>query len=440
MKQFILVIVGVCMTLLTFENCVMKNPHDSIAPGIWRATLKLEGKGFDKKFKAKDRSEQLKDEITGGELPFNFEVKYENGNEVYLEIINGEERIKVDDITIGRNRRTGTDTLTIAFPHYESRIEAIYEENVMEGKWIVETKENYKIPFVAFHGRDYRFSTLRKQPKIDLSGKWEVHFSPDTEDEYPAIGEFKLEGNHLTGTFQTETGDFRFLEGTMQANKVYLSCFDGSHAFLYEAKVLDDDTMIGAFWSGSHYKTTWTAKRNPNFQLTNADSLTYLKPGYDKVSFKFPNAKGESISLEDDQYKGKVRLVQILGTWCPNCADETAFLSEYYNASSKESLEVIGLAFEKHRDKDKSFQAIERFKSKFNVNYEVLLANGSSSKKEASDLLPMLNKIISYPTLIFIDKKGKVRKIHTGFSGPATSQYANYKKSFKAFVDQLISE
>jgi len=320
-------------------------------------------------------------------------------------------------------------------------IEAIYEENVMEGKWIVDSKENYSIPFVAFHGRDYRFSTLRKTPVMDVAGKWEVHFSESTEDEYPAIGEFKTNKNHLTGTFLTETGDFRFLEGTIQANKVYLSCFDGSHAFLYEAKILEDNSMIGAFWSGSHYKTTWKAKKNNTFTLADPDTMTYLNPGYNSFDFSFPNKEGIQVTLKDDRFKDKVKLVQILGTWCPNCADETQFLSDFYNKNnSQNKVEIIGLAFERYKNKEKAFGAIDNFKKRFDVNYEVLLANGSSSKKEAGEVLPMLNKVISYPTLIFIDKKNKVRRIHTGFSGPATSKYEGFKEEFSTFINQLINE
>ncbi len=428
--------------ILTLQNCVMRHTHDSIAPGIWRATLKLEGSSVKEKFKAKDRSENVIDEITEGELPFNFEVKYEADKKtLYFEFINGDERIRVDDIVIGRNRRTGTDTLSIRFPHYQSRIEAIYEENVMEGEWIVDSKENYSIPFVAFYGKDYRFSTLRKKPTLDLNGKWEVQFSPNTEDEFPAIGEFKANENHVTGTFLTETGDFRFLEGTVQANKLYLSCFDGAHAFLYEAKILEDQSMIGAFWSGNHYKTTWTAKKNPNVQLADPETMTYLKPGFESFDFSFPDKNGTMISLKDDRYKGKVKLVQILGTWCPNCADETQFLSEYYNTlKGEKDVEIIGLAFERYKEKEKAFNAIGNFKKRFDVNYEILLANGSSSKKEAAEVLPMLNKIISYPTLIFIDKNNKVRKIHTGFSGPATSKYEGFKKDFASFINQLKNE
>ncbi|MGB1218077.1 MAG: TlpA disulfide reductase family protein, partial [Saprospiraceae bacterium] len=233
--------------------------------------------------------------------------------------------------------------------------------------------------------------------------------------------------------------DYRFLVGTIQDNKMYLSCFDGSHAFLFEAKVLEDKTLIGSFRSGTHYKSTWSAKRNPDFKLDDASTLTYLKNKDDKFTFAFPNTEGKTISLEDEKYQGKAKIIQILGTWCPNCADETEFLMEYLKNNPNEDLEVIGLAFEKHKTADKTNAALNTFKKRFDVNYEVLWA-GSSSKSKAAEALPMLNAIISYPTMIFLDKNNNVTYIHTGFSGPATSKYEGFKKDFDKRVKQLVKE
>jgi len=74
------------------------------------------------------------------------------------------------------------------------------------------------------------------------------------------------------------------------------------------------------------------------------------------------------------------------------------------------------------------------------VEYPVLFA-GTNDRTSAAKSLPMLNHILGYPTTIFIDKKGNVRKIHTGFSGPATgNDYTRFKESFIRFIDKLIAE
>ncbi len=419
----------------------MDNTYTGVAPGTWRGVLKLENRPKIQNKKGEPLPELMNiqfEEVTGGELPFTFDVKYTDEENFYVEIINGEERIKLDDIKIGRDRKTAKDTMWIQFPYYQAYIKAIYEENVMAGEFVSLKRKNYSIPFEARFGKSWRFTELKKEPALDLNGKWEVDFL-DEDDPYKAIGEFTQKGNHLTGTFLTETGDYRFLEGTVQANKLYLSCFDGAHAFLFEAKILEDNTLLGSFRSGTHYQTLWKAKRNPDFKLADPYEMTYLKEGYDKFTFAFKNPEGKLIDLEDEAYTGKVKLVQIMGSWCPNCMDETSFLVDYFNKNKTMDVPTFALAFESHRNSDKANQAIRRYKKNLGINYEVVYA-GYASKKEAGEVLPMLNKIISFPTLLFIDKKNQVRKIHTGFSGPATSKYDSFTKEFDAFLKELVAE
>ncbi len=422
---------------------VVDNQFTGLAPGIWRGVLEIEPKFISSNPKGQPLPEKMNiqfEEVADGELPFQFEVIYENDNDFYINVINGEERIKVDqsDIKVGIDRQTGKDTVWIDFPIYESYIKGIFEGGLIDGEWVVKNRKNYSIPFKGHHSQDYRFTNLRKKPKLDMTGKWEVYFG-EGEDTDAAIGEFVQEGNELRGTFLTETGDYRFLEGTVQANKFYLSCFDGSHAFLFEGKINEDETLIGTFRSGKHYKTTWTGKRNPNVQLTDPNKLTFLKDGYDSIEFSFPNEKGQIVSLKDERYKNKAKIVQILGTWCPNCRDETNFLVDYLKNNPDKNIEIIALAFEKYRDPKKAKNAIQIYKNKFKMPYEMLLA-GYSNKKEAAESLPMLNHILSYPTMIFLDKNDKVRKIHTGFAGPATSQYEAFAKEFEEFVAELVAE
>ncbi len=431
------------LLIFVFNSClVADHPFPAIAPGIWRAVLKLDPEFITPNPRGEPLPEKLNmkfEEVTQGELPFTFEVKYNPDQTFYLEIINGDERIKVDDISMGREKRSARDTILIRFPEYDSYIRVYSEGNVMQGEWVVASKKDYRIPFLAKHGQGHRFTTLQKPPAADLSGKWEVTMETETDHPFKAIGEFVQQGNYLKGTFLTETGDHRFLEGTVQANKAYLSCFDGSHAFLYEAKILEDGTLIGSFRSGTHYKTLWEAKRNPDFQLANPDQLTFLKPGYEKFSFAFKNSEGKIISLDDPAYRNKVKIIQLMGTWCPNCMDETHFLLNYLKENPNPDLVVIGLAFERYDDPAKAMNAIRTYKKRLSIPYDVLHA-GSSNKEKAALALPMLNQVLSYPTTIYIDRNDQVRRIHTGFSGPATSQYEAFKTDFQSFVSNLLAE
>ena len=438
MKNTNLFIFFLLVSVLLHSCITVDNTFEGLPPGTWRAVLKLDDrpKVVNKKAEPLPELVGLKfDEVMDGELPFTFKVVHDSETEFHIEIKNGDENIMVSDITIGLDRSTAKDTVIINFPLYETYIRAIFEERVMEGYWVNPSRGNYRIPFVAYHGQGHRFSTLKKKPVTDVSGKWEVTFQ-DEDKPYKGIGEFVQKDNYLTGTFLTETGDYRYLEGEIQADKIYLSVFDGAHAFLFEAKLIDGK-MIGSFRSGRHYKTLWEAERNEDFKLTDANELTFLKEGYDKIEFEFPNTEGKMVSLADSKYQGKAKIIQIFGTWCPNCRDETNFLVDYLKNNPQPDLEVIALAFEKNRELDKATATVKRYKEKLKLPYEMLIA-GYSDKKEAAKSLPMLNHILSYPTMIFIDKNDKVRKIHTGFNGPATSEYENFKKDFAATVAEIV--
>ena len=430
------------LLLLVLASCVfVQQRYAFLPPGPYRGVLELEYNPIVPNPKGAPLPEKVDlefDEVTDGQLPFTFDVVYENDSAFHLVIHNGEEEIMVPakDISAGRDQRAGRDTLRIDFPVYDTHISAYHEENVIEGVWVVHYRDNYSIPFKGYFGKGFRFTPLRKEPAADLSGNWAVNFEGDlSEDPYPGVAEFTQQGNELTGTFRTETGDYRYLQGTVQGNKLYLSVFDGSHAFLFEGLIREDGSLSGSFRSGRHYLTKWSATRDDNAELTDPDALTRLREDI-PLTFAFPDAEGDTVRLSDIEGP---KLVQLFGTWCPNCRDETKFLQQYLQENDTKDLKVIALAFERYgADDARSRQAILRYRENMNVDWPILLA-GSDDKNEAGRALPMLNKVISYPTMLFVDRDNRVRRIHTGFNGPATSKYAAFKQSFDTSVKELIS-
>lgn len=367
------------------------------------------------------------------------EVIYETDTTFRIEIQNGEEVtvVPAKNIITGRDQQAGRDTIRIDFPVFDTHISAYHEENIIEGVWVIHYRDNYRIPFKAAFGKDHRFTTLRKEPVADVSGKWAVTFGKGDEDPFPGIAEFQQNGNHLTGTFRTETGDYRYLEGTVQLDKLYLSVFDGSHAFLFEAIIKEDGTLSGTFRSGRHYLTNWTAKRDDSFTLVNPDEMTLMNEDI-PLSFSFPTIDGEMVSLDDEKYVGKPKLIRIMGTWCPNCREEAVFIRDYLANNDTKDLEVISLAFEKYGvDDERSKASVKRFQENMQVPWPILLAGGSD-KAAAGRALPMLNKIFSYPTLLFVDRDNKVKRIYTGYNGTATSEFEAFKNGFEATVADLI--
>ena len=430
------------LTLLTSCTFVQER-YPVLPPGPYRGLLEIEYNPIvpnPKGAPIPEKTDLEFEEVLEGQLPFNFDVVYETDTTFRMEIHNGEETIIVPakDIVFGRDQNAGRDTIRIDFPVYDTYISAYHEENVIEGVWVVPYRNDERIPFKAYFGKGFRFTPMRKEPAADLTGTWEVTFGRGDETPYPGIAEFTQNRNELTGTFRTETGDYRYLEGTVQGDKAYLSVFDGAHAFLFEAKLNAAGELNGTFRSGRSYLTNWTARRNANATLANPDSLTQML-GDEPLSFAFPDANGQVVSLDDERYQGKPKLIKIMGTWCPNCRDEAEFLKEYLAKNETGDLEVIALAFERYgADDPRSRRAVARYEANMDVPWPVLLA-GNYNKDDAGQVLPMLNKVISYPTLLFVDRNNQVQRIHTGFNGPATSQYEDFKRSFDASVQELIS-
>ena len=170
---------------------------------------------------------------------------------------------------------------------------------------------------------------------------------------------------------------------------------------------------------------------------------TKIKPGSGKLNFSFKDMDdSHQVSITDKAFENKVVVVQILGSWCPNCMDETKFLSEYYKKNHQKGVEIIGLAYERTTDFESSQKALQPFKKRFDVKYPILITGVTvSDSLLAEKTLPQLENIDAFPTTIFVDKKGNIRKVQTGFNGPATGEhYAEFKKEFDEIIERLLPE
>jgi thiol-disulfide isomerase/thioredoxin len=377
--------------------------------------------------------------VAGKRVPFLFEVeKDEAGNFVWT-LLNGQERFRLDEVI-------QKDSLfTIPLYIFDAEIEATVSQTnrALQGVWRRRSfGKATDLPFSAEKTEKPRFEATQP-PATDFSGSWETYFLKANGDSVPALATFSQKGASLTGTFQTKTGDYRFLEGIVEGNTLKLSGFDGATATRFEATLDATDqkkTLKGDFWAGATTHQTWQATLNPNFQLPDAESLTKLKQGFDKIQFRFPNIEGQEVSLADTRFENKVVIIQILGTWCHNCMDEVAFLAPFYEKNKDKGLEIVGLAYEQTDDFEQAQKRLQRLRDKMKVGYELLFA-GTNERQFVEQSLPMLEGTIAFPTTIFIDKKGKVRKIHTGFSGPSTgASYQAHIDKISTFVAQLLNE
>ncbi len=377
---------------------------------------------------------RLELDLNGNTLPVTFTFEPRDSALVML-LHNSTETITVSDLDIHG------DSISIRMPLFDSEFRGkLVGDSSITGSWHNYLKgPDYRIPFRALAGNKPRF-TPSATHSVDLSGTWRGHFSPQTADAYNALGEFQTGPDGVvSGTFMTETGDYRYLEGRAVGDSLLLSSFDGSHAFLFKA-VLRNDTLHGDYLSGTHWREPWFAVRDASYSLRDPDSLTTLREGYDMVDFSFTDTDGRVVSSSDKTYRGKPLMVQIMGSWCPNCVDETRLLNEVYTKYHERGLEVLAIAFEKYEDPEVALRGLRRFKETLGVQYP-LLYGGSASKEEASRKLPFLDRLMSYPTCIFIDRSGVVRRIRTGFYGPGTgAHYDHYKSNLDQFITSLLDE
>jgi thiol-disulfide isomerase/thioredoxin len=370
----------------------------------------------------------------GGDL-LPFEIGFiQNGEKWTMEAYHAEEILTFDEVVV-----TG-DSIKVTMGTFDSEIRAkITDNKLIEGVFTKNYAKNYFVPFKAEKVEKSRFEVPEK-PASDFSGKWKTEFVEADGDVYPAVGIFTQNGDKITGTFLTKLGDYRYLEGNVSGNSFFLSTFDGNHLFLFSGELQADGSVTGRFRSGPKSKETFIANRDENYELPDAFSLNYLKEGYDAFSFTFPDVNGNPVSNQDEKFRDKVVLVQIFGTWCPNCVDETKFLAPWYEKNKDRGIEIIGLAFESKPEFEYASGRVKKTIEKLNANYTFLIA-GISDKKKASEALPALNEVLAFPTLIYIDKKGKVRKIHTGFTGPGTGDYYDrWVAEHEALVKEMVEE
>ncbi len=371
----------------------------------------------------------------GGDLPFGLDLE-RKGQGWVAYLINGRERLEVTDVTV-----TGTK-IDIRMPGYENRLTAVAAGNRWQGELVLDKLggKDQHIPLHAEPSRPYRFFPREPGAVANVAGRWSVTFAEDNGPSETAVGEFTQSHDVVTGTVLTDTGDHRFLAGQVHGDELYLSTFDGAHVFLYKAKILPDGSLAGDFWSGAAYHERWTAKRDAQAALRDAYSLTSMRPGAKSFDFAFPDLSGNLVSSKDPRFRGKVLIVALSGSWCPNCHDEAAFLAPLYRDYRARGLEIVALMFEHFGDFDRAAAATTRFRQHYGIEYTTLIA-GVSDKDDAARKLPMLDRVYAFPTMIFIDRKGEVRKIHTGYSGPATGEhYTQFVAEINSTLDQLLAE
>jgi thiol-disulfide isomerase/thioredoxin len=332
------------------------------------------------------------------------------------------------------------DTIFYGFPAQDAEWRIAYNEDFSDarGWWINYNKKTPVRYPVHLHKTILELTEVEQTP-FNISGKWKVLFEPGTPNEEVLVGIFEQDGgNFVYGSFLSETGDYRYLHGDVADGKLHLQTYTGYWAFVVEADLIGSNEMTGVFYSGGKSSSPFKATRDETVQLRNEAELTYLIKRDERVVLNnLIKLNGRKTNL-DLSKNGQLTLIQIMGTWCPNCIDETQLLKELRDSYAAQGLEIIALGFEVGTDTKKQRSRLKKFAKDLEVNYPVYLA-GTSSKEAAAAYFPMLNGIMSFPTSILVDQQGKIIAIHTGFSGPATgTAYTELVNKYKQEIENAL--
>jgi len=391
----------------TFGMYAQTDPYQPMQPGKWRGELAMNDRLF---------------------IPFSMEISSKK-TKLLIEIVNGDERIPLQ-LTAEK------DSIIGRFPELDAYLKFKPSEggNEIRGYWLnLNKKVQVKIPFNAW--LDKNLIELRPRTS-DINGKWKAIFSPNSKEPETTVGIFNQTSGIVNGTFMTETGDYRFLAGTVGLGDFTMSTFNGSWAFLFEGKVVND-SIYGKFYSGPTYQTEWIAVRDSSATLRDPSKLTFVDKEANFEFSKVKTLKGKAFDHKKVS-KDKVVIYQIMGTWCPNCIDEIHYFKELHEKYHEQGLEIVALAYEVGTNEKSQIKRLKTFKKRLSIPYSVVLA-GTSSKEVASAQFPMLNGIMSFPTSVVVGKNSKIEYVHTGFSGPATGEiYEKYVKEMDELIKKLL--
>jgi len=373
--------------------------------------------------------------VAGGDLPFGLELARED-DAMIAYLINGPERVRATDVQLDG------DQLTIQMPGYQHRLEAKFADGRFEGTVHLLRPRGVimDVRFVGMPGENWRFFPKPDAAPLDFSGRWALAFQGESGAEQRAIAELTQQGHVVTGTVLRASGDDRFIAGEARGDTLFLSRFDGGSAYLYLARLRADGVLAGDFHTGGGSHESFSGRRDPGAKLDDPASKTALKPGVDRLEFSFPDLDGNTHAFPDERHAGKVVLITIGGSWCPNCHDEAVFLKKLLASRRNQGLEVIQLMFEHTPDFASASDAARDFAEKYAIDYPVLIA-GTTTDDDVLKKLPQLATFKAYPTLFVIDRKGTIRHTHTGFSGPATgTHHEEQNRELSALVDALLRE
>jgi thiol-disulfide isomerase/thioredoxin len=362
------------------------------------------------------------------EIPFRFELSG-SGSNVKGSFFNG------DDKTTSTSGSLVNGKLSLSFDELGTKLDATLKDGRLEGEYSRGTR-----------GAPYPFSAKRYTPVASgesnipsIAGLWNVQVGKSSKGEAAWQLIVRQSGGEVSAVILRIDGDTGTLTGTYRDGKFALSHFSGARPLRLELTPAADGTLAVV----QNKENPLTALRAEQAsakglpQPSDPSRFTSVKDPTEPFRFSFPDLEGKIVSNTDPRFQGKVVIVAIGGSWCPNCHDETPFLVELYKKYKKQGLEIVELSFEEEAQ-IKNPVRVKAFNKRYGVEYTVLIPG---EPKELNDKVPQGLNLNSFPTTFFLGRDGKVRSAHAGFAGKASGKFhTEMKEDVTALVERLLAE
>lgn len=363
--------------------------------------------------------------VNGVDIPFRFEL-FVHGARADGAFFNGDERVA----STGGEFAGGV--LSLEFGHYASRLTATWADDRLEGSY---ERPNAKYAFSARPHVPELVPTARA-PAID--GDWDIAVnSPKGESAWRLF--VRQSGPRVTASILRVDGDTGTLDGSYRDGKFSLSHFSGARPLLLELTPTGDDALSIV----ENGKTQYTALRSAVARARRlpepADpaSWTAVRDASEPLRFTGKTLKGAVVTSSDRRFAGKVVVLDVMGSWCPNCHDEAPFLAELDRKFRGRGLEVVSLSFE-DAEQLANPARLRAFIERYGIEHTVLLAGEPS---ELAQKLPQAVNLNTWPATFFIGRDGRVRSVHAGFAGKATgAAHERLRTEVTTTVERLLAE
>ncbi len=377
--------------------------HAQSVTGVWHAAVKL----------------------PNGDLA-GFQLQLEQrGNAWSGALVNGPDREQSSSGTFDGQK------LRLVFNHWDGVLEADFDGTKFTGVYTrTWRKEIRKREFLA---QRQPLLTPKLPPAVDVSGEWTLEVT-DAGKRSIWKAQFAQKGSRLEGTLLPVSGDSGLLSGFVEGRSLRVSRFDGIRSTLLAASVGTDGALTGMM-DGSATVRGRRAKETSE-KPPEATAYTRMKNPSERFQFSFPDLNGNRLSAADPRFQGKVVLINIMGSWCPNCHEEIPLLKELWAKFHDKGLEIISLAFEYTGEAERDIRQLKLFQARYQPPYPILYAGAT---EDIEKTLPQLENFGAYPTNIYIGRDGKVKLLHAGFDGPSTgARHARLKREITELVGKLV--